>query len=177
MTDEVITEETLAEAVGPQSPLEALRVRREEVANRREILIGIPAYEDNGLKVKYRLIGRDETDEIAKRVRKQTRDRSEFLYRVVLDTMINACVGFYWARNGTPDELAEPVEDEAGNFIESFRQMADALAWVPAGDPTQRQAALFVFADNEFSLGTHGMQLQRWLNNTNLEVDEDFLQD
>jgi hypothetical protein len=43
---------------GPQSPIEALRAKRDEVAARTETLIPLLEYRDIGLHVKYRLIGR-----------------------------------------------------------------------------------------------------------------------
>jgi len=162
----------------PQSPLEALRARRDEVAANREILIQIPGQEDLGLKVKYRLLTRDEADEIGKNIRKQTRERAEFMYRVVVDTMVRACQGFYLAPDGVPDDKAEPLVGEDGDVISTFTQLAYGLGWDPTPLPaTQRRAIYYVFGENDFSSASHGLLLQRWMNNTNMDVDLDFLQD
>lgn len=177
MTD--VMHEVMQDAVGPQNPLEALRARRQEIADKTEVFIGIPGYEEMGLKAKYRLLSRDDTERIAKNVRGQVKgDRSEFMYRVILDTTIAACEGFYLAADGVPDEEASPLQDAEGDHITSFLNLARSLGWEPPSERAgQRAATIWVFGDNEFAVGSHGLILQRWLNNTNSEVNVDFLGD
>ena len=162
---------------GPQTPFEALRAKRDEIASRTTVLIPLgSAYADMGVHAKYRLLDRTETDEIAKNVRKQTKDRNEFMYRVLVDTMIRACEGFFLKPNGLlDDDDAEPLKDPRGEeHIKTYNQFAKEMR----GEPFQshRAAVAYIFGDNEFAVGQHGLLLQRWFSNTGLEVDEELLE-
>lgn len=174
-------DEAVARETSPQSPLAALRARRDEVAENREVFISIPAYEEMGLKARYRLLGLDESEDIAKRVRKQTRDRAEFMYNVSQDIAIAALEGFILVPpgSGIKDEEADQLLDpDNAQPITTYAKLAEVMGWVsPNGQPTNRMAMWWVFGENEFSVGTHGLQLQRWMNNTNADVDSEFLGD
>lgn len=154
---------------GPQSPMEALRAKRDEVAAKRDVLIPLFGYEEMELKVKYRLLERHETDELTKKIRRQTKERSEFMYRVLVDTIILACEGFFIGGDNP-----EPLVGENGTgFIDSYATFAKELKGEEI--PTHRQAVLYVFGDNEFAVGQHGLLLNRWLGDTNLNIDEELL--
>jgi hypothetical protein len=155
---------------GPQSPMEALRAKRDERAAKRDVLIPVIGYEEMELKVKYRLLDRHETDEIVKRVRRQTKDRGDFMYRVLVDTIILACEGFFL---GTEPDIEPLVGENGTGFIESYASFAKELKGEEI--PTHRQAVLYVFGDNEFTVGQHGLLLNRWLGDTNLDIDEELL--
>lgn len=175
ITEVIVNSETIKEETGPQSPIEALRVRREEVASHRETLIPLQGYEEMGLKAKYRLVEREETDRIAKNIRSQTKVRDEFMYRMVVETVALAVEGFVLAPDGVSDEQAEPLVDLEGNEVTNYNQLATALGWEPGERASHHRAMLFVFGDNEFAIGSHGLLLQRWLNNTTFEVTQEFL--
>lgn len=171
-----LVHEQLEDSETPQSPMEALRAKRQEIADRTEVLIPLAGYEEMGLHIKYRLIGRDEADKIAKNVRGQTKDRNEFMYRVIVDTMIAACEGFFLKDDGVDDDHAVPLQNEAKTgAIKTFGEFAQELN---GGEPipTVRLGVLFVFGDNEFAVGGHGLLLNRWLSNTGLEIDQEFLE-
>jgi hypothetical protein len=160
----------LSSADGPQSPLEALRAKRDQIEAHREVLIPIIGYEEMGLKVKYRLVDRGETNAIAKRNKTLQKDQGEFMFMVLVDTIILACEGFYLAPDGVPDEKAELLMNEAKTDpILTYAQMAQELKGEPLG--SQRQAVAYVFGDNEFAVGQHALLLNRWLGNTNLDID------
>src|SRR6266576_482791 len=117
---------------GPQTPFEALRAKRDEVASRTTVLIPLgSAYTEMGVHAKYRLLDRTDTDEIAKKVRKQTKDRNEFMYRVIVDTMILACEGFYLKTPNLGDDDAEPLRDTNEKHVDSFAQFAFELRGEP----------------------------------------------
>src|SRR4051812_38634650 len=96
----------------PQSPMEALRVRRDEIESKRDVRIPLVGFEEMGLQVQYRLIERNETEVIAKRARGQAKGKgqSELMFLVILDTIIAACDGFYIQMD--PDGGPEPLPDE-----------------------------------------------------------------
>lgn len=157
---------------GPQTPMEALRARRDEVAARRDTTIPIVGFEAEGLRVQYRLLDRGETSDIAKKVRKQTKDRSEVMFRILIDTIIAACEGFYVSMDG--DEPEPLISEITKEHVTTYQQYASELA----GEPftTARKAVLYVFGDNEYAVGDHGLLLSRWLSNTNIDIDEEALE-
>lgn len=172
-TAPLVTQVTDPESTGPQSPMEALRVKRDETAARTEVLIPLPGYEEAGLKAKYRLIDRKEVADINKRVRAQTKDQGEYMFRVILDTIIAACEGFYLAPDGVPDEEAEPLVSEEGEVVTDYMAFASHLK--RESFTNHRQAVVYVFGGNDFTAGQHGLLLNRWLSNTGIEIDQEFL--
>lgn len=173
MTDDTqITPVTLGEDAPPQSPMEALRAKREEIAGRTTVLIPLPEYEEMGLHVKYRLVGRDEIEPMAKRVRQRTKDKTEQLYQVLVGTMLIACEGFYMKPADLPDDKAEVLTTEVSDEpVETYQHLATELG----GEFTSPvHAVAFVFGDNEFAVGSHAMLLNRWLGNTGINVDAEI---
>jgi hypothetical protein len=165
------------EAVEPESLMEQLRLRRAEVADTKEVLLPIVGFEDFGLHVKHRLIDRIEVEDVGKRVAKQEKDRGERMMLILIDTIILSTEGFYVQRKLD----REPVQllDEKGGTNEPvtrWDQLALNLGWEPPlGNANARTALMFVFGGNEFAVGQHGIRLNRWLANTGLQVDEEFL--
>jgi hypothetical protein len=160
----------------PQNPMEALRARRQEVAERREVLIPIIGYEDLNLKAKYRLLDRSETTAIAERVRKsmkgKVKSQSDFMFYVLMDTIIAACEGLFL---GDTLETAKPLMSEDGEHeVNTYAEFATNLN---NGDPlpSHRAAVRYVFGENDFAVGQHGLLLNRWLGNTNIDIDEEAL--
>lgn len=163
---------TDAVEVGPQTPMEALRARRDEVSKKRDTMIPIAGFESEGLRCQYRLLERGETNDIAKKVRKQTKDRAEIMFRILIDTIIAACEGFYFSMDG--EEPQPLISETTKEHVTTYQQYAAELA----GEPftTARKAVLYVFGDNEFTVGDHGLLLSRWLSNTNIDIDEEALE-
>src|SRR5689334_4576939 len=102
---EAETEETqllhdVAEGNGktPDSLMEQLRAKRQEIAETRSTFIPIAGYESMGLQVNYNLMERKQIEEIGRRVLKETKDRGERQMLILLDTIINATEGFYIQR-------------------------------------------------------------------------------
>ena len=175
-TEELLVHEQTDAANGPQSPIAALRAKRQEIAERTTTLIPVTGYEEDNIHCKYRLIGRDEADQIAKSVRGQTKDRQEFQYRVLVDTMIAACEGFFIKPLGVDDGQANPLLNEAETEqIDTYYAFALELGAQPE-EMSQRRAVKYVFGDNEFAVGGHALLLNRWLGNTGLKIDEELLE-
>lgn len=165
------------EAEGPESLMEQLRDRRRELAATKETLITIPGFEDSGLACKYRLMDRQETEKIGKRIRKLTKDRGDFQMLVLVDILIHACEGFWLRREGE----VVPLKMNDGNGaprIERWDQLASFMGYeaeVGEKPPDQRVALYYVFGDNEFAVGQHAIALNRWFANTGVDVDVEFL--
>lgn len=168
--EEVPVSEIEEEAQGPQSLFEQLRAKRQEVAETKETFISVQGYEEHGILAKYRLLEREEVGKIAKRVKKMTRDRAEFTMLTLVYSIIEATEGFYvQPKSGDPEPL---TDGEGGPQVTSWRQFAEKLGMETGGD---LEGLYFVFASNEFAIGQHGIQLNRWMGNTGLKVDEELL--
>jgi hypothetical protein len=165
---------------GPQSLQERLRVKRQEIADKHETFIQLPGFEEAGLQVKYRLLDREDVKRIAKNITgangAKRMDRADFKMLVLMDTIINATEGFY---------TEEPQDDEPQPLMESDAPGAEPITtWAQlskfmdpkgVGEDRQRAALTFCFAANDFAIGQHGINVQRWMTNTNLDVNETFL--
>lgn len=161
------------DAQGPQSLAEQLRAKRTEIAETRDTLIPITGYNEPVLMAKHRLMDRQEIERIGKRVVKETKDRGERNMRILCDQIINSAVGFYFQRATDPEPL--PLEDEHGEYITRWDQLATYLGWDLAQGGTARGALYFIFGDNEFAIGQFGILLNRWMGNTSFEVDSELL--
>jgi hypothetical protein len=157
----------------PQSPMEALRVKRDEIEANRDVRIPLVGFEEMGLQVQYRLIDRQDTEIIMKRAKAQAKGKgqSELMFLVILDTIIAACDGFYIQTD--PDGGPEPLpNEETGEPVMTYMELARGLGFKQEG---HRNALLYVFGNNDFSVGQHGLLLQRWLGDTNLDIDQALL--
>jgi hypothetical protein len=177
MTDEsqepLVHDVLSGDAQGPQSLAEQLRAKRTEIAETRDVKIPITGYTEPVLLTQHRLMDRPEIEQIGKRVTKETKDRGERNMRLLCDQIINSATGFYFQRPFDPEPQA--LEDDDGNPIARWDQLATYLGWNPPQGGTARGALYFVFGDNEFAIGQYGILLNRWMGNTAFEVDAEFL--
>jgi hypothetical protein len=97
------------------------------------------------------------------------------MFLVIVDTIIASCDGFYLLPDGVPEEDAEPLKNEKGDeIIDTYAKFAAELRGEPLG--SQRQAVIYVFGDNDFAVGQHGLLLNRWLSNTGIDIDQELLE-
>lgn len=157
----------------PESLMEQLRARRTEIADTKEILLPIAGYEEHGLQVMHRLFERPELTAMAKRIARETKNREERNVRLAFDTVIQSTTGFYIQRSEDPEPVH--LEDENGEPMERWDQMARFVGWQPTGEGTARAALMYVFGGNEFAVGQHSINLSRWMSNTGVEVDVELL--
>ena len=160
------------DANGPQSLMEQLRAKRQEVADTKDIKIPIPMYEDLGLQAQYRLMDRPEVEAIGKKNRNTTKDRGQFQMNVLCDVIINACEGFYVQQGG---ETIPLTDGDDGPHITRWDELAMFCGASRDQASSGRAALYFMFGGNEFAIGNHGITLNRWFGNTGAEVDADFL--
>lgn len=162
----------------PQSIQERLRAQRQSIAEQHDTFMALPGFEEAGLQAKYRLLDRDDVKAIAKNIERSNKrlDRADFQMLVLQDTIINSLEGFYTQEPGQdePVPLMES-DDETSPQITSWKQLAKFMDPEGVGRDTQRTSLMFCFADNDFAVGQHGINLQRWMSNTNLNVNEAFL--
>jgi len=171
----LVHEITEDDQVKTPSLSEQLRARRSEIAEAKEIFLPVTGYEDYGLVGKHRLMDRMEVEKIGRKILGETRERGERNMRILLDTIINSTTGFYLQQG--EEEPQEILDDTRGDIhVLSWDDLASYLGWKPnGGEGDARSALYFVFANNEFAIGQYGILLNRWMGNTGLKVDEEFL--
>lgn len=160
------------EAAGPQSLMEALRAKRQEIAANKETDIRLPGYDNPIVLVRYRVLDGKETQDIAKRNQK-IRDRFEFGTAVSLDTIIRACTGFYYTLPDDPSGEVHPLNDIQGEHLTKYdSRTADYFG---LETESARDVVIGIFGGNEVAVGQHAVQLSRWMGNTSREIDSDLL--
>jgi len=175
----LVTEITDEEVKGPETLAEQLRLRRNEIADTHDVFLPLTGYEKYGVHARHRLMDRAEVEKIGRRVMNETRDRGERNMRVLLDLIVNSTRGFYLKDEDRPedDQYVEIRDDtNGGSHVMTWGMMAHYLGWTPdVQDDNSRVALYYVFGGNEFMVGQYGILLNRWMNNTGLKVDEEFL--
>jgi len=172
----LVHEITDEETKGPQTLADSLRARRTEIAETHEIMLPLTGYEEYGVQVKHRLMDRQEVEKIGRRIMSETRDRGERNMRILIDVIIRSTTGFYLEDTETKEvqEIRSDLHD--GMHVMTWGMFANYLGWNPNGDEDNSRIALYwVFGGNEFMVGQYGILLNRWMSNTGLKVDEEFL--
>jgi hypothetical protein len=175
-TPTLITDITSDEAKGPQSLAEQLRLRRTEIADTHDVYLPLTGYEEFGVQVKHRLMDRHEVERIGRRIMAETKDRGERNMRILMDMILSSTQGFY-LKDDESDKLQEVLDDtNGGSHVMNWSMFATYLGWKPAdGVGDSRTALYWCFGANEFMIGQYGILLNRWMNNTGVKVDEEFL--
>ena len=161
--------------VEPPSLAEQLRARRAEIAESQDVMLPLTGYEEHGVLVKHRLMDRHEVEGIGRKVLSETRDRAERNMRILLDIIIGSTSAFMikLEENEGPTPI---LDDRNGNQpIFEWYNFALYLGWQPEGQSNSRTALYYVFSHNEFAIGQYGIMLNRWMGNTGIKVDEEFL--
>lgn len=158
-------------ASGPQTLMDQLRAAREDVANSRETFVPIPGYEQIGLYARHRLMERPEVEQIGRKIVKETRDRGDRQMLILLDQIIGSTTGFF-VRKGKDDVQLLDDRDDDNMPIMNWGHLADYL---DGKSSNAREAVMFVFGNNEFAVGQYGIQLNRWMTNTSLDVSGDLM--
>jgi hypothetical protein len=166
---------TSEEPTKQPSLADQLRARRSEIADSKEVFLPIIGYEEYGVVAKHRLMERVEIELIGKKVLAEVRERGERNMRILLDTIINSTMGFYLKPNEEtdPQEIQDDRHDD--RTVLNWGEFARYLGWEPNGEGDARSALYWVFAGNDFAVGQYGVMLNRWMGNTGIKVDEEFL--
>jgi len=159
----------------PKTLADQLRARRQEIAESKTVFLPMTGYEQYGVVVEHRLMDRREVEKLGKKILGETRDRGERNMRILLDTIINSTTGFYLQEE---DKKPESIKDDRNGDapVLTWPGFAYYLGWDPDGGPDDTRIALeYCFGFNEFAVGQYGIMLNRWMGNTGVKVDEEFL--
>jgi hypothetical protein len=169
---QVITEEQ------PESLLDQLAAKREAVSSTKETILPLPGYDRTPpfLHIKYRLLDSKEIGQLATKVNNQFRDRWERALFLAVDTVIAACVGFYYSETGNATDVKpltigeQPVTRFSAALAEGLK-FADKLE--DAKQP--RNVVLGLFGQNDVALQNHVFLLNRWMADTSIDVSQGLL--
>jgi hypothetical protein len=167
---------TSDEAQGPQTLAEQLRLRRSEIAESHDVYLPLIGYEEYGLHAKHRLMDRQEVERLGRKITAETKDRGERNMRILLDMIILSTSGFF-LKEDDGDGYRQVLDDRNGEApVMTWGMLAKYLGWQPDEvDDNARMALYYCFGGNEFMVGQYGILLNRWMNNTGVKVDEEFL--
>lgn len=175
MTDDEqpITAVDLAEQqVEPDSVVDLLRRKREEVADAKTVDIAVPGYNNSPpiLLIRYHLIDGPTMDRIGRKIMRQTKDKWSRQVFAAIDTMIEAIEGFYVdMQDGSEVRPLTLHGDPVTTFGPELQEVLQLEA------QTARETVQELFNHNDVALASHNVQLSRWMGNTTGEVDEEFL--
>jgi hypothetical protein len=160
----------------PENLLEQLAAKRREISENREIDIPVPGYDSEPplLLIRYRLLDGQTLTLIGSKIRRQTGDRWHRALNAALDTFIASCVGFYVDLG---DGVVQPLTYK-GEHITGFTvDLAEALQFTKdlPDNPTNRHVALGLFAGNDVAVTQHSFMLNRWFQNTSIDINEEML--
>lgn len=147
-----------------QSLMEELRAKRQQLQEERELLIDIPGYE--GLLVGvYQPLTWDKLRAIAETVEKNERKtkskRAELMGQI--DTIASACKEVRVREGGKLKSIGEGVRYD------------DELAEFMGLDATKARQVVHGLFVNELAITGHYNELVEWMQETDQEVNDDFL--
>lgn len=159
----------------PDSLLEQLAAKREEISNKKETFIPIPGYDVDPplLLAKYRLLEGPELAGIADKARRETKSRWDRGMTAGLDTILMACIGiFVDTGNGKPVPLTLNGQEITG-FNDDLAVALKFNDKLPEGF-VHRDVLYGLFGGNEVAIAEHNFRLNRWFGNTSIDVSQDL---
>lgn len=160
----------------PNSVMESLRAKHRELVNSKTLDLPIPGYEGE-LVARYRLLSMKELERIGNRVQKQVKGQGDRVLLASLDSIIVACDGLYYNRDGKLVSLSESIgkdeppikyDDRLIDFLGLTLDEGDSMG--PA-----RKTVLAVFGGNDIAVLDHSRAIGQWSADTSRDVSEAFL--
>ena len=171
-----ITDQAVQDDEQPESPLEQLAAKHQQLAETKEVHIPVPGYDKQPplLLVQYRLLEGTEIARLGEKIRRETRNQWQRQVYAAIDTFIAACKGFYY---DTGEGLFNPPKYQ-GEHITGFNTtLAEALKFsheLP-DPPTARSVAFALFNHNDAAIAQHNYLLNSWFSDTSLDVQAELL--
>jgi len=145
-----------------------------DLAEAKDVYIPVAGYEKSGLATKYRMPENGkELNAIAEKVEKANKDRFYRNLWTVTDTMIALCEGLYVK----PEDVEEYVmldPQESGEPVRYDGRLAELIG-LPT-DTRAREIVRKLFGHNDQAIFIHGEKLNRWLGNTQADLQAELWQ-
>jgi len=171
-------EAALEEHEQPENLLEQLAAKRREISDNREVTIVVPGYETDPplLLIRYKLLDGATLTRLGEKIRRQGKDRWQRALNAACDTFITAVVGFYVDIAG--DGNLEPLTYKGEHITGFTLELAEALQFADdlPDPPTTRSIVMGLFAHNDVAVTQHSFALNRWFQNTSLDVNQEMME-
>jgi len=158
------------------SIVDLLRKDAEEVANTKDVYIPIKGYERSGLAARYHTPeSGKQLDAIASKVTRETKNLYERNLFIGMDTMAALCIGLYArdeeaVNDDNPDGRVAIDPNQTGMPL-TFKDsdLAEVFGWSDIKSP--RQLIKRLFGGNDIAVNDHAARLNRWLTDSNMDVN------
>jgi hypothetical protein len=175
MTDQLDQEELLEVEEPESSPKESitdrLRKQHQEAGQRKTTDLDIPDF-DGGLFCRYRLLSSDELDDIVRKTRRSTSNRSDRMLYMVCDNLILSCEEFFVRDAGEEIPLAQVIGRETPvRYDLDLATTLDFAKYLP-DPPTARTILMGLFSNNSVAVQAHGARLSQWMMRSGRDLDE-----
>lgn len=160
----------------PDTIWEAIAEARQEIADSKTVFIRVPGYHEKGilLYIKYRLLSPDELKRITKGV-ERVKDRWERNLAAAMDTLVVACEGMFLDPSGDEKEDEFKALTIGGEPVQGFTAaLASKLGMVVQQDAPARSVVSALFGGNMIAIAQHSGRLQRWMGNTESDVNAEL---
>lgn len=158
------------------SLVDVIKGELKELQQSKEIYIAVVGYEKSGLHARYVMPENGRIlDDIARNVMRQFKDNySRNLYGAI-DTMARLCEGLYVQTPETGDEYVELDPDELGYPVKYDIRLGELInSNGSAPLDSARKVIRALFGDKEILILNHSAKLNRWLMNTNADVESEL---
>lgn len=167
--DEVIEQTPPVGSSNQGGVLDLIQEEASKLASNHSVYIRVKGYEKSGMHIRYRLpTSGKELDDIARRVERVDKDEFYKNLHTAMDTIITLCDGIYVQPEGVedyvmldPQEIGEPVR---------FDDRLAVLVGMPEGSAA-RKILRKLFGNNDVALLNHAERLQRWMADTNSDLN------
>lgn len=153
----------------PASLLDGLRARHDRVTAATTVKVLIAGYKQPQLAAEYRLLPPEESKKVGEQIMDEFSSDADRLLYSSFDVLVDSLIGFH-ARGGPADEFAPLLDD--GDAVTNYGHLAELLGHQT---DTARDAVVAVFMGNANSAVAHSQTVQRWMNDTSIGLDKDFL--
>jgi hypothetical protein len=150
----------------PESLKERLRRQRDENLTIQELVLALPEYKDPELVAKYHFLDPHVLGKMGIKVRQEFKENIDRTLWGSVDSIIECCAGLY-ARLENEDELI-PLDPDIPMTYDT--RLADYLGI--EGVETARQVVYEVFGRNPYAIIQHAMNLQRWMSDRSVDLDD-----
>lgn len=157
----------------PDSGLESLRQKREAIATNQFTDLPVPGYDGSPpyLYVRYGLLKGPDIKRITDKVMRETKDQWDRQMLSSIDAMVEACQGFFIDYDDGRGR--QPLTLHGEPILNYGPEIAEALGIEDAA--SARKVVKEVFGNNDVALAAHNIQISRWMSNTAIKVDEEYL--
>lgn len=159
------------EVAQPGSLLELIRSQAQDSAEGKTVDLPISGWSNPELVARYRFLPIEETQPLASPIKAEFKDDTDRFRYATIALIVEACEGIFVRERGSRDLIAlEGILDDGKGPVRYEERLEVALGRPPSG--SARGAVHQAFKDNDYAAVEHGQLLQRWMNDTTVDVEK-----